>query len=81
MLNTQDIANLLSQKLNEIGAEKADQYTFRLLAEVGALNGGADICGIVRSQPNEYVPVNGYVEVRYVYAVELLIPAQRANYN
>lgn len=81
MLNTQDIANLLSQKLNEIGAEKPDQYTFRLLAEIGALNGGADICGIVRSQPNEYVPVNGYVEVRYVYAVELLIPAQRANYN
>ena len=81
MLDTQDFANWLSDNLNAIGAEQTDKYSFNVIAEVGEVKHGGLINCIVRSLPPELVPVRGYVEVRYVFAVDFIVPAAKTNYN
>ena len=81
MLDTQDFANWLSDNLNAIGAEQTDKYSFNVIAEVGEVKHGGLINCIVRSLPPELVPVRVYVEVRYVFAVDFIVPAAKTNYN
>lgn len=83
MLNSQELVNFITDKLNEIGSAWHDPFSFKLVAEVGEDKGGADICGILRTDSTpEYVPVPGaYSEGKYSFAVDLLVPAVRSNYQ
>ena len=82
MLNPQEVSNLIEEKLNEIGKTWHDPYTFKLFSEVGEDKGGADIRGILRSDSAEFAPVPGdYTEGKFIYSVDLPVPAARANYH
>ena len=82
MLDPQEVSNLIEEKLNEIGKAWHDPYTFKLFSEIGEDNGGADIRGILRSDSAEFAPVPGnYTEGKFVFSVDLPVPAQRANYH
>lgn len=83
MLNSQELVNFITDKLNEIGSAWHDPFSFKLVAEVGEDKGGADICGILRTDSiPEYVPVPGaYSEGKYSFTVDLLVPAVRSNYK
>lgn len=82
MLNPQEVSNLIEEKLNEIGKAWHDPYTFKLFSEIGEDKGGADICGILRSDSAEFAPVPGdYTEGKFIYSVDLPVPAARANYH
>ena len=83
MLNSQELVNFITDKLNEIGSAWHDPFSFKLVAEVGEDKGGADICGILRTDSiPEYVPVPGaYSEGKYSFTVDLLVPAVRSNYQ
>lgn len=83
MLNSQELTNFITDRLNEIGSAWHDPFSFKLVAEVGEDSGGADIRGILRTDaPPEYVPVPGkYTEGKYSFTVDLLVPAVRTNYQ
>ncbi len=82
MLNPQEVSNLIEEKLNEIGKTWHDPYTFKLFSEIGEDKGGADIRGILRSDSAEFAPVPGdYTEGKFIYSVDLPVPAARANYH
>lgn len=83
MLNSQELTNFIADKLNQIGSAWHDPFSFKLVAEVGEDKGGADICGILRTDViPEYVPVPGaYSEGKYSFTVDLLVPAVRSNYQ
>jgi hypothetical protein len=83
MLNSQELTNFIADKLNQIGSAWHDPFSFKLVAEVGEDKGGADICGILRTDViPEYVPVPGaYSEGKYSFIVDLLVPAVRSNYQ
>lgn len=82
MLNPHEVSNLIEEKLNEIGKTWHDPYTFKLFSEVGEDKGGADIRGILRSDSAEFAPVPGdYTEGKFIYSVDLPVPAARANYH
>ena len=82
MLNPQEVSNLIEEKLNEIGKTWHDPYTFKLFSEIGEDKGGADIRGILRSDSAESAPVPGdYTEGKFIYSVDLPVPAARANYH
>lgn len=81
MLNPQEVSNLIEEKLNEIGKAWHDPYTFKLFSEIGEDKGGADICGILRSDSAEFAPVPDYTEGKIIYSVDLPVPAARVNYH
>ena len=81
MLNPQEVSNLIEEKLNEIGKAWHDPYTFKLFSEIGEDKGGADICGILRSDSAEFAPVPDYTEGKFIYSVDLPVPAARVNYH
>lgn len=81
MLNAHDIATYLTESLNTIGAHDYpnDPWTFKLGAEIMENKGDADILGIVRTHSTNFAPVHGYIEGKYVFVVELLVPAPKTN--
>lgn len=81
MLNAHDIATYLTEYLNTIGAHDYPEapWTFKLGAEIMENKGNADILGIVRTHSTNFAPVRGYVEGKYVFVVELLVPAPKTN--
>lgn len=83
MLNPQEVANFITDKLNEAGAVWHDPYTFNVMAEIKEDVGGrADIRGILRTDSADFVPVaGGYTEGKYVFSVDLPVPSARANYH
>lgn len=83
MLNPQEVANFITDKLNEAGAAWHDRYTFKVMAEIkNGTVGEADIQGILRTDSADFVPVAGeYTEGKYVFSVDLPIPSARANYH
>lgn len=82
MLNSQELVNFITDKLNEIGSEWHDPFSFKLVAEIGEDTGEADIRGILRTDSAEYVPAFGqYTEGKYAFTVDLLVPAVRTNYQ
>lgn len=81
MLNPQEVSNLIEEKLNEIGKAWHDPYTFKLFSEIIGDEGGADICGVLRSEPAEFAPVPDYTEGKFIYSVDLPVPAARVNYH
>lgn len=82
MLNSQELVNFITDKLNEIGSKWHDPFSFKLVAEVGEDTGEADIRGILRTDSAEYVPAFGqYTEGKYAFTVDLLVPAVRTNYQ
>lgn len=83
MLNPQEVANFITDKLNEAGAAWHDRYTFKVMSEIrDGTVGKADIQGILRTDSAEFVPVAGeYTEGKYVFSVDLPIPSARANYH
>ena len=82
MLNSQELVNFITDKLNEIGSKWHEPFSFKLVAEVGEDTGEADIRGILRTDSAEYVPAFGqYTEGKYAFTVDLLVPAVRTNYQ
>lgn len=79
MLNTQDVVNFFNDKLNEIGTAKAEPLSFHVVAEIGEPDYDYKINGVLRSLAPEFTPVNGYVEGRYAFAVDLIVPAPKTN--
>lgn len=73
MIDTQVIANFLTQKLNEYSDINGYTYDFDITAEIDE-DSDAYITGIVRSIPSEIKPIKGYTEVKYAYDFELLVP-------
>ena len=87
MIDAQQIADYLNEKLNLIGQSRPKPYRFDIVAEVGAYSGTGGIGGIVRTYSSDLVPVPAdiadgvrYVEVKYTYVVDLLVPAAK-QYN
>ena len=82
MLNSQELANYLTQQLNEIGSSRTDPYQFSLMAELRGDEKSNAVKGVLRTaQEPEFAPVSGYVEVHYVFAAEFVIPSPTSNYN
>lgn len=87
MIDAQQIADYLNEKLNLIGQSRPKPYRFDIVAEVGAYSGTGGIGGIVRTYSSDLVPVPAdiadgvrYVEVKYTYVIDLLVPAAK-QYN
>ena len=81
MLNTQDLANYLTEQLNAIGASRTEPYEFSLIAELRGAEKGNKVKGVLRTSSVEFVPVNGYVEGHYVFAIDFVLSAQTSNYD
>lgn len=74
MLSAQEIANYLVTNLDTIAANHPDGYTFSILAEIGKGYDGKKINGMVRTVSPEISPYpKGYVEAKYVFAVEMFV--------
>ena len=74
MLSAQEIANYLSEKLDAIGATRPEGYGFSILAETAKGYEGDKINGMVKTVSPELAPYpSGYVEVNYVFVVELFV--------
>lgn len=82
MLNSQELANYLTQQLNEIGSSRTDPYQFNLMAELRGNEKSNAVKGVLRTaQEPEFATVSGYVEGHYVFAAEFVIPSPTSNYN
>ena len=74
MLNTLEIAKYLQDGLDAIGTALADPYEFSILAECGRGYDGRKVNGMVKTVSPDPAPYPaGYVEVKYVYVVELFV--------
>lgn len=74
MLDTREIAKYLQDGLDAIGTALADPYEFSILAESGRGYNGEKVNGLVKTVSPDPAPYPaGYVEVKYVYAVELFV--------
>lgn len=79
MLDTQEVANYLQDKLNEIGTGLSSPLTFDILSEVGTPTAKANVHGIIRSLEPSYTPVSGYTEGRLRFVVEFVLSTGNVN--
>lgn len=79
MLNTQLVANLITETLNTYGKTEEYSYTFVVGAEIKEDKRGGYIAGILRTVESPVKPVKGYKEVNYTFVVDLLVYAARTN--
>lgn len=81
MLNLQEVANFLNDKLNEIGNAQNPVYNFRIMAEVGKNTNDGYVNGIVKAKPASMTPRANYVNVKFDFKVEFPIQTGEGNYN
>ena len=79
MLNTQLVANLITETLNTYGKTEEYSYTFVVGAEIKEDKRGGYIAGILRTVESPVKPVKNYKEVNYTFVVDLLVYAARTN--
>ena len=79
MLNTQELANYLTEQLNTIGAARTEPYAFNIIAELREEGDGDQVEGILRTTSVEFSPVNGYTEGHYVFALGFVLTSQKSN--
>ena len=79
MLNTQLVANLITETLNTYGKTDEYSYTFVVGAEIKEDKRGGYIAGILRTVDSPVKPVKNYKEVNYTFVVDLLVYAARTN--
>ena len=79
MLNTQLVANLITETLNTYGKTEEYSYTFVVGAEIKEDKRGGYIAGILRTVDSPVKPVKNYKEVNYTFVVDLLVYAARTN--
>lgn len=74
MLSAQEIANYLVEKFDKIGETRPELYKFSILSELAKGYDGEKINGMVKTVSADPISIpNGYVEVKYVFAVELFV--------
>jgi hypothetical protein len=81
MLNTQELANFITDKLNIISTTRNAGYVFDIYAEVGKNENDGHIKGVLISRSNNPLVVKSLASVKLVYTVELSIPIGMTNKN
>lgn len=75
MLNSQELANYLVQKLEEISATRSESYKFSILAEIATDYDGGKINGMVHTVSTDLSPLPaGTVQAKYTFVTEIFIP-------
>lgn len=74
MLNIQEVANFLNDKLNDLS-----DLGFNVCAEIGKSDTASLINGIIRTAQAKTTPIANYTENRYSFVIELSVPTGRAN--
>ena len=80
MLKLSELAQFLTDKLNEIAQNKVEKYDFLIHAEVGK-NEPNKIGGILRTSEPTITPVNGIKNIKYNGSVKFAVPAPQSNFN
>lgn len=79
MLNTQELANFITSKLNEISEQKNLDYVFDVGAEVLADKNDGHIKGVLMRVANNPLVVKGFVSAKMTYRVQLAVPSSKTN--
>lgn len=81
MLKLVEVADLLTNELNSVGANYTPPYTFNIQSEVGANKNAADVQGILISGQPNLPSTSGVKNAIYNLSVNLTINAPTTNYN
>lgn len=81
MLNIQELANFITEKLNIISTTQNAGYVFDIYAEVGKGKDDSSIKGVVKSLNNNPLVVKSLASVKTIYRVELSVPNGISNKN
>lgn len=81
MLNIQELANFITEKLNIISTTKNAGYVFDIYAENGKGKDDGSIKGVVKSLSNNPLVVKSLASVKTIYRVELATPNGMDNKN
>lgn len=80
MLKLSELAQFLTNKLNEIAQSEVEKYDFLIHAEVGK-NEPGKIGGILRTNEPTITPINGIENIMYNGSVKFAVPAPQSNFN
>ena len=81
MLNIQELANFITEKLNIISTTQNASYVFDIYAEVGKGKDDSSIKGVIKSLSNNPLVIKSLASVKTIYRVELSIPNGMSNKN
>lgn len=81
MLETQEVVNLLAEKLNDVGKSTDPSYSFFIFAEVGECKEGPDINGVLKTEATRLDVVEDLRYIQYSYSLGFLVPAAFSNFN
>lgn len=80
MLELKELAQYLTDKLNDPTITNQVDYKFLIFAELGKSQPDT-ICGVLKTSEPTITPVNGIKNIRYNAVVELAVSAPTANFN
>lgn len=80
MLELKELAQYLTDKLNDIYITNQEDYKFLIFAELGKSQPNT-ICGVLKTNEPTITPINGIINIRYNAIVELSVSAPTSNFN